>query len=161
MKRFPDFATIIPVIFAILAGTLASCSDTAQRKSEPAIKTDNAQPQNESQEKADLTQRKTEPAEKIEGKWAGTLKISSGQVLRVEFEISRGEDGALAALLNSTDQGAWGVLVDKTTFENNNLRLEVKSIQGIYQGKLREDGLAIEGQWIQGDSLPLELKRAQ
>ena len=149
MKRFPDFATIIFIIFALFAGTLVSCSDTAQRQSDPVKETDK-------------TQLQSEPEEKIEGKWMGPLNIGSGEVLRVEFEISRGENGALAALVNSPDQGAMGIHVDEATFENRNLHLEIKSIRGIYEGKLKEDGLAIEGQWIQGGaSLPLKLKRVQ
>ncbi len=149
MKRFPDFATIIFIIFALLAGTLVSCSDTAQRQSDPVKETDK-------------TQLQSEPEEKIEGKWMGPLNIGSEEVLRVEFEIFRGENGALAALVNSPDQGAMGIHVDEATFENSNLHLEIKSIRGIYEGKLKEDGLAIEGQWFQGgDSLPLKLKRVQ
>lgn len=162
MKRFPDFATIIFIIFALLAGTLVSCSDTAQRQSDPVKETDKTQLQSETLEKEDITKSQSEPEEKIEGKWMGPLKIDSGEVLRVEFEIFRGENGALAALLNSPDQGAMGIHVDEATFENSNLHLEIKSIRGIYEGKLKEDGLAIEGQWIQGGySLPLKLKRVQ
>jgi fermentation-respiration switch protein FrsA (DUF1100 family) len=94
----------------------------------------------------------------IEGIWMGTLKVSLME-LRVVFKISRNEGGLLVAKMDSPDQGAENIPVDKVTFENGNLHLESKVIQGSYDGKMKVDDL-IEGTWQQaGLSFPLVLKR--
>ncbi len=96
--------------------------------------------------------------QKIEGTWQGTLK-APGLELTVVFKISRKPDGTLAATIDSPDQGSFDIPVDEATFENGNLYLESKRIQGIFEGKIKEDGSTIEGQWKQGGELPLTVKR--
>lgn len=97
--------------------------------------------------------------EGIEGIWQGALKVP-GTEIRVVFKISKKTDVILTATMDSPDQGAKDIPVDEVTFENDNLRLEVKSILGVFEGKFEEDGLTIEGEWKQaGQSLPLVLKR--
>jgi len=102
----------------------------------------------------------------IEGVWMGTLKVSFTE-LRVVFKISRrdpalrepNEDGSLFAKMDSPDQGAENIPVDKVTFENGNLHLELKAIQGSYDGIMKADD-SIDGTWQQGGlTLPLVLKR--
>jgi len=102
----------------------------------------------------------------IEGVWMGTLKVSLAE-LRVVFKISRrdpalresNEDDSLVAKMDSPDQGAENIPVDKITFENGKLFLELKIIQGSYDGKMKTDD-SIEGTWQQrGLSFPLVLKR--
>jgi len=42
------------------------------------------------------------------------------------------------------------------------LRLEVQSVLGVYEGKVKEDGMTIDGEWKQsGVTLPLVLKRVE
>jgi fermentation-respiration switch protein FrsA (DUF1100 family) len=94
----------------------------------------------------------------IEGIWMGTLKVSLME-LRVVFKISRNENGSLVAKMDSPDQGAENIPVDKVTFENGNMHLESKVIQGSYDGKMKTDDL-IEGTWQQRSlAFPLILKR--
>jgi len=94
----------------------------------------------------------------IEGVWMGTLKVSLAE-LRVVFKINREEDGSLVAKMDSPDQGAENIPVDKVTFENGNLHLESKVIQGSYDGKMTADD-SIDGTWQQGGlSFPLVIKR--
>ena len=104
-------------------------------------------------------QPRSKPDENIEGIWQGTLKVSVME-LRVVFKISKKPDGTLSATLDSPDQGVKDIPVDKVELKNNNLRLDVKSIQGVFEGEIKENGATIQGQWKQaGMSLPLILKR--
>ncbi len=95
----------------------------------------------------------------IEGAWQGILKVS-GTELRIVFKLSQGPEGILTATMDSPDQGVKDIPVDEVIFENGNLRLEIKSAMVIFEGKLQDDGLSIEGEWKQsGQSFPLVLKR--
>jgi len=95
----------------------------------------------------------------IEGIWEGKLKVP-GTELRIIFKISKNPDGTLTATLDSPDQGAADIPVEEVIFEDNTLRLEVKSIGGVYEGKVSEGFLVIEGEWKQsGQILPLTVKR--
>lgn len=97
--------------------------------------------------------------EGIIGIWQGTLKVS-GIELRIVFKISEKASGGFTATMDSPDQGAKDIPVDEVILENGNLRLELKSIFGVFEGKIKGDGLTIEGEWKQGgQSLPLTLKR--
>jgi len=101
----------------------------------------------------------TFPNEEIEGIWQGTLKFS-GIELRVIFTISRSPDNTLTATYDVPDQNATGVPVDEITFNNRNVRIEIIPIEGVFEGKLSEDGVKIDGNWIQsGMTLPLVLER--
>ncbi|GAI28934.1 unnamed protein product, partial [marine sediment metagenome] len=70
------------------------------------------------------------------------------------------KDGVLTASMDSPDQGAKDIPVDEVIFENGNLRLEIKSAMIVFEGKLKDDDLSIEGELRQsGQSFPLVLKR--
>lgn len=95
----------------------------------------------------------------IEGIWEGSLKVP-GMELRIVFKIFKNPDGTLTATMDSPDQGATGIPVEEVIFIDNTLRLEVKSAGGVFEGKVSEDFLVIEGEWKQsGQTLPLTLKR--
>ncbi|MBE9541052.1 MAG: alpha/beta hydrolase, partial [Proteobacteria bacterium] len=95
----------------------------------------------------------------IEGIWQGKLKVP-GTELRIVFKISKNPDGTLTATLDSPDQGATDIPVEEVFFKDNTLRLEIKSAGGVFEGKVSEDFLVIEGEWKQsGQNLPLTLKR--
>lgn len=97
--------------------------------------------------------------EVIEGIWQGTLKVPTME-LRIVFKISQGPEGILIATMDSPDQGAKDIPVEEVIFENGNLRLEIKVAMGVFEGKLKDDNLSIEGEWKQaGQSLPLVLER--
>ena len=97
--------------------------------------------------------------EAIEGIWQGTLKAGAIE-LRIVFKLSQGPEGILSATMDSPDQGAKDIPVDEVIFENGNLRLEIKVAMGVFEGKLRDDNLSIEGEWKQsGQSFPLVLER--
>lgn len=96
--------------------------------------------------------------DEIVGDWAGALDLGSAS-LRVVFHISQGDGGALSATMDSPDQGAFGIAVDTTTFEDRKLRLAIAAVAGGYEGTLQDDG-TVQGTWSQGgQSLPLNLTR--
>lgn len=95
----------------------------------------------------------------IEGIWLGTLTVP-GVELRIVINLFKNADGKLTATLDSPDQGAKGIPVDIATFENGKLRLEAKSLNGVYEGVIGSDGLSFNGTWTQnGGSLPLLVKK--
>lgn len=95
----------------------------------------------------------------IIGAWQGTLKVPNAQ-LRIVFNISQNQEGKLIANLDSPDQGAKGIPIDEATFENGNLRLYIKFVNGTFEGKLQENG-TIDGNWLQsGSSFPIVLSKS-
>ncbi len=95
----------------------------------------------------------------IAGIWLGTVKIPTGEI-RIVFKISKNAQGSISATMDSPDQGATDIPVNKVSFKNNKLTLDVQLIMGSYEGTLKPDG-TIDGQLKQsGASLPLALKRS-
>jgi pimeloyl-ACP methyl ester carboxylesterase len=93
----------------------------------------------------------------VAGKWLGIIK-APGMELRIAFEISETKEGGYSAVVHSIDQGAMNIPMTMVTLNGDNLRLELKPAFA-YEGKLQPDGNAIEGNWIQGASTPLVMKR--
>jgi uncharacterized protein len=107
---------------------------------------------------------KTEPKaaapSDIDGAWMGTLETGAIS-LRVIFHITNTDDG-LTATLDSPDQGMKGIPTTSVTRADANLKIEVKSIGGVFEGKISKDLSAIDGNWSQGGgTLPLVLKRVK
>ncbi|GAJ10211.1 unnamed protein product, partial [marine sediment metagenome] len=101
------------------------------------------------------------PDGKIEGIWQGTLKVS-GMELRIVFTISRNPDNTLTATYDVPEQNVTGAPVDEITFVNREVLLKIIPIDGVFKGKLTEDGEKIDGQWAQsGMALPLVLERTE
>jgi pimeloyl-ACP methyl ester carboxylesterase len=93
----------------------------------------------------------------VAGKWLGTIKAPD-QELRIAFEISETKEGGCTAVVHSIDQGAMNIPITTVTLNGDSLRLELKSAFA-YEGRLQSDGNTIDGNWIQGDSTPLVMKR--
>ncbi|MFZ2497586.1 alpha/beta hydrolase family protein [Methanosarcina sp.] len=99
-----------------------------------------------------------ENIEDIKGLWIGNMEVPGGVELRILFNISTRPDGSVNATMDSLDQGARGIPVEKITYKDSNLSLEVKSVRGVFEGTLNESGKTIEGEWKQsGSTLPLVL----
>jgi len=106
------------------------------------------------------TEHKAAKPSDIDGAWLGTLDAGAAK-LRVVFHFTNTEDG-LMATLDSPDQGAKGIPVTTVTREGPAIKLEVKSIDGHFEGKFNSDLSAIEGTWTQmSNSFPLTLKRVK
>ena len=97
----------------------------------------------------------------LAGNWKGALEVGQAK-LRLLFKVSRTPNGVLTAKLDSLDQGARDILVETIVTKDNTVRMEVKSVQGVYEGSFDETGKKITGTWQQGpNSLPLTLERSQ
>ena len=93
----------------------------------------------------------------ITGQWNGILKVQGTQ-LRLVFNISKTETG-FSSTMDSPDQGAKGIPVTSTSFENQTLKLAVSNLGVEYQGTLDKDNV-ITGDFKQrGMSFPLNLSK--
>jgi len=92
----------------------------------------------------------------ITGQWNGVLKVQTMH-LRIVFHITK-NDSSYTATMDSPDQGARGIPVTTTSFENPKLKLEVKNAGIEYAGELKDK--IIEGTFKQGGlTIPLNLTR--
>lgn len=95
-------------------------------------------------------------AQDITGHWNGVLKVSGIQ-LRVIFNITKTDTG-YTSTMDSPDQGAKGIPVTSTTFENSILDLKVSNAGIEYKGEFKAD--SITGTFMQrGQSFAMNLKR--
>src|SRR5215510_5952717 len=100
------------------------------------------------------TEKKTPKPSDIDGAWIGGLSK-----LRIVLHIITYEDG-MTAKLDSPDQDAFGIPVTTITRDGAELKFEIKSIRGRYEGKINPERTTMSGNWKQeGDSSPLVLKR--
>ncbi|MBL6964488.1 MAG: alpha/beta hydrolase [Bacteroidetes bacterium] len=94
----------------------------------------------------------------ILGSWNGKLDLGAAK-LSVVFHFSLIE-GGLHATMDSPDQGATGIAVEKVTYKEGLLNLDVTVVQGTFDGKLLEGDSVIDGNWSQaGRSWPLLLAK--
>ncbi|MBI3472393.1 MAG: hypothetical protein HY013_13655 [Candidatus Solibacter usitatus] len=94
----------------------------------------------------------------LEGSWNGTLS-AGGASLRLALSISRSAEGTFSGILDSLDQGST-IPIDTITITGDSVRLELKRINGVYEGTLNADRSEITGTWTQGGpKLPLVFKR--
>ncbi len=90
----------------------------------------------------------------ITGDWHGYLKEFQ---LRIVFHITETENG-LRSTMDSPDQGANGIPVSETRFEDSLLTINAPNLGLTFKGKLIDD--ALEGTFSQGGmQLPLKLTR--
>lgn len=98
--------------------------------------------------------------DKVVGDWQGKLQIG-GQNLTIIFHIID-VNGGLEATLDSPDQGAYAIKADKVYLEEDEISIEINSINGAYNGKLNKENNQITGTWKQGGvSLPLNVSNQQ
>jgi pimeloyl-ACP methyl ester carboxylesterase len=94
-----------------------------------------------------------------EGHWTGSLQAGEA-VLHLVLHVSKADDGALKATIDSLDQGVYGIEVTSLTQKNSALHFNVSSVGASYEGKFTADHGTIEGDWTQGSaSLPLVFHR--
>jgi len=93
----------------------------------------------------------------ITGDWNGAFNMQGTQ-LRLVLHITKSVDG-YSATMDSPDQGAMGIPMSKTTFENSMLTVELNAINFEYNGKLDSTGNVIGHFKQAGLSFPLDLSR--
>ena len=94
----------------------------------------------------------------VAGSWEGVLESPAGK-LRIRLHVEKTAAGALAAKMDSVDQGALGIPVDLITVNEGTVKWAMTRLGATYEGKLNEAGDAIEGTMTQGMALKLNLKR--
>jgi pimeloyl-ACP methyl ester carboxylesterase len=91
----------------------------------------------------------------VSGEWQGSV---GG--LRLLLKLEQAADGALNGNLVSLDQGNVSIPIQTVSLQNGTLRLDLKLIGAVYEGKLSEDWAEIYGTWQQGgNSVPLLFRR--
>jgi hypothetical protein len=91
----------------------------------------------------------------ITGQWNGVLKVPGGQ-LRVVFNVTKTENG-YSSTMDSPDQGAKGIPITTTSFENSILKLEIPNAKIVYEGMLNKDNSVVGNFMQRGQSFPLNL----
>ncbi|HYN23453.1 MAG TPA: hypothetical protein VES69_00245, partial [Pyrinomonadaceae bacterium] len=100
------------------------------------------------------------PAKGFEGSWQGTLE-AGGTKLRLVLTVTKSDAGAYAAKLDSLDQGAT-IPVDPITVNIDAVRLEMKSVEAVFEGVLNKERTELTGKFTQGgQELPLTFKRGE
>ncbi|WP_417360125.1 alpha/beta hydrolase family protein [Galbibacter sp.] len=95
-------------------------------------------------------------AQDLTGQWNGVLKVQGVQ-LRLVFNVAKSDNG-YSSTMDSPDQGANGIPVTSTTFENSTLQFVVSNAGIQYTGVLVENKFV--GTFKQGGmELPLNLSR--
>ncbi|MFK7886344.1 MAG: alpha/beta hydrolase family protein [Gammaproteobacteria bacterium] len=91
----------------------------------------------------------------ITGVWEG--KLNAGVQLRLVLHVAE-RDGVLTASVDSPDQGAKGIPVNRFEFDADKLSFAITPIRATYRATL--DGDNLSGVWRQGGAeLPLNLER--
>ncbi|MFZ0064004.1 MAG: alpha/beta fold hydrolase [Pyrinomonadaceae bacterium] len=100
------------------------------------------------------------PAKGFEGSWQGTLE-AGGTKLRLVLNVTKSDAGAYTAKLDSLDQGAT-IPVDPITVNGDVVRLEMKSVEAVFEGALNKERTELTGKFTQGgQELPLTFKRSE
>lgn len=95
-------------------------------------------------------------AQEITGQWNGVLKVPGAQ-LSLVFHVTQTADG-FTGTMDSPDQGANGIPVTKTTFENPKIKFEITNARIEYIGELKEG--EIVGVFKQnGQEYPMNLSK--
>jgi uncharacterized protein len=91
----------------------------------------------------------------INGLWQGKLNV--GVELSIVFHIS-GEKDQKTATFDVPEQGAKDLKTSAVRVTNDSLVIEIAMIKGSFKGKRINDS-TIQGEWFQGATVPLTLKR--
>lgn len=95
--------------------------------------------------------------QEITGQWNGLLKVPGTQ-LRIVFHLDKAEMG-YTATMDSPDQKAAGIPMEKAVFENSVLKLEMPKAQISYEGTLNKDNIIVGKFTQRGQSFELNLSK--
>lgn len=93
----------------------------------------------------------------ITGQWDGILKVQGIQ-LRLVFNISKTDKG-LSSTMDSPDQGAKGIPVTTTSFENATLKILITNADIEYEGILGKDNIIVGNFKQSGQTFPMNLSK--
>lgn len=99
------------------------------------------------------------PGEGLAGFWQGSLHIGPME-LRILLKLKQGEDVSITGTMVSIDQGAKDIPISSVAQTEEQVRVAVDKIGGLFEGQLNEAQSDIKGQWKQGGrSFPIVFKR--
>ncbi len=84
-------------------------------------------------------------AQDISGEWHGSVEVTNDAPLRLALHIANRN----AASVDSADEGVTALPVDSIEVNGATLKFAIKSIAGVYEGKVAPDGSRITGAWSQ------------
>jgi len=99
------------------------------------------------------------PGEGLAGTWRALMVLGPAK-LRMNLNVSKGEDGALGATVDSVDQQSPSIPAASISLGGDGGRtvtLSIPAVGASYEGTLNEDGSEISGTWKQG-GVGMELK---
>src|SRR5690606_35589274 len=83
----------------------------------------------------------------IAGTWTDILEVQNTK-LRIVFHLKKSDKG-YEATMDSPDQNAIGIAVSGVKYEHPNVRFDVPSVAGYYEGEMYAEK-KITGRWVQG-----------
>ena len=93
----------------------------------------------------------------ITGQWNGKLNVQGTQ-LRLVFNITQSDKG-YSSSMDSPDQGAKGISVTSTIYENSILKFEISNAGIQYEGLLDKENIFVGTLKQAGQSFPLDLTK--
>lgn len=99
------------------------------------------------------------PITDITGSWTGSIPAGHN-ALAVEFRFARTADGRLVGVVNSPDQGEYGLVMSEVQASGDGVEFTVPAVVGHYAGNIRRGGDELFGVWSQGSKeVPLTMRR--
>lgn len=95
--------------------------------------------------------------QEVTGQWNGVLKVPGAQ-LRVVFNVNKSENG-ISSTMDSPDQGAKGIPVTTTSFENSILKLQIPAASISYEGTLNKENMIVGNFTQGGQSFAMNMSR--
>jgi pimeloyl-ACP methyl ester carboxylesterase len=97
----------------------------------------------------------------VEGYWVGNLQAGIKDI-RFIVKLTKQEGDSYAGTFQSDDARGVERKIDVIGFQDSSLRFEVKKILAVYEGRLKEDGAELVGEWRQPAGLyALNLRRQE
>jgi len=95
----------------------------------------------------------------LEGTWHATLD-ANGQTMRVVLRLANQADGTASGTIAVVDQGGVEIPIAAIEERAAAVTLDVKIVNGTYDGALNADGSELAGTWTQGPFVaPLNFRR--
>lgn len=96
----------------------------------------------------------------LRGTWQG--KIKKSMELQMIFRIERNSNGTYGGKMDCPGEGLKDIPINRITFNNGQVRLEVNAIGGLYEGNLTSGQTKMDGIWTKGGtSWPLILEKME
>lgn len=95
-----------------------------------------------------------------DGVWKGQINVPNHGALRIVFNL-RSAGGKTTGTMDSPDQNATDIPINSVNLTGGTLRIQSEAVHGAYTGKISKDAKSATGDWWQGATLPLNLKKSR